>query len=98
MDDPVPTFSYIVNKLKENHPDLAYIHSVEPRVNGAEDLSGSETVNSDTNDIFRNIWGDRPFIVAGGFRTAEDIAETVKSKGGLVAMGRYFISNVSTLS
>ena len=78
MEDPVPTFSYLVTKLKENHPNLAYIHAVEPRVYGSIDLDSKDIANGDTNDIFRKIWGDRPFIVAGGFRTPEDIAETVR--------------------
>ena len=94
MEDPAPTFSYLVTKLTENHPNLAYIHAVEPRVYGSVDLESKDIVKSDTNDIFRKIWGDRPFIVAGGFNTTEDIAETVRSKGGLVAIGRYYISNV----
>ena len=28
MDDPIPTFTYVVEKLKERHPDLAYLHVV----------------------------------------------------------------------
>ena len=92
MEDPVPTFSYLVNKLKEKFPDLAYLHAVEPRVYG--NMDAPEIPEGDTNDIFRKLWGNRPFIAAGGFNTSEDIAETVKSKRGLVAIGRYFISNV----
>ena len=92
MDDPVPTFSYLIGKIRENHPNLAYIHAIEPRVTG--DVDDANVGKDDTNDVFRKIWGDRPFVAAGGFRTSEDIAETVKSKGGLVAVGRYFISNV----
>ena len=95
MADPVPTFSYLVQKLKENFPDLAYIHTVEPRVYGNVDAGASEIGEGDTIDIFREIWGDKTLITAGGFRTSEDIAETVKTKGGLIALGRYFISNVS---
>ena len=39
MADPVPTFSYIVNRLIESYPDLAYLHLVEPGISGAEDAS-----------------------------------------------------------
>ena len=35
-DDPVPTFTYLVNKIKEKHPDLAYIHVVAPGALGGE--------------------------------------------------------------
>ena len=34
MKDPKPQFSYIVENIKKNHPDFAYIHVVEPRVSG----------------------------------------------------------------
>lgn len=34
MDDPKPTFSYLVSQLAKLHPGLAYIHVVEPRVHG----------------------------------------------------------------
>ena len=30
MEDPIPTFTYVVEKLKEKHPELAYIHVVAP--------------------------------------------------------------------
>ena len=93
MADPVPTFSYLVTKLKEKFPNLAYLHAVEPRVYGNTDAPN--VLDYETNDIFRKIWGDKKFIAAGGYRTPEDIVDTVKNKGGLVALGRYFISNVS---
>ena len=28
MEDPIPTFSYLVRQLKERFPDLAYLHAV----------------------------------------------------------------------
>ncbi|KAK9494755.1 hypothetical protein V1508DRAFT_276818 [Lipomyces doorenjongii] len=37
MEDPYPQFSYIVSKLQKNHPKLAYIHMIEPRVSGGTD-------------------------------------------------------------
>lgn len=37
MKDPKPTFSYIVENIKKDHSDFAYIHVVEPRVNGNTD-------------------------------------------------------------
>ena len=27
MDDPVPTFTYVVEQLKARHPKLAYLHT-----------------------------------------------------------------------
>ena len=37
MKDPIPTFTYLVTKLKEQHPNLAWIHVVEPRVTGHDE-------------------------------------------------------------
>ena len=31
MKDPIPTFTYLVTRLAELHPDLAFLHVVEPR-------------------------------------------------------------------
>jgi hypothetical protein len=30
MKDPIPTFSYVLEKLVNHHPDLSYVHFVEP--------------------------------------------------------------------
>ncbi len=35
MKDPVPTFSYIIQKLAEKHSSLGYIHVIEPRLDAA---------------------------------------------------------------
>ena len=37
MADPIPTFSYVVEQLAKKHPNLAYIHVVEPRFDGSKD-------------------------------------------------------------
>ncbi len=37
MDDPIPTFSYFVQQIVDKHPNLAYLHVVEPRVSGVDD-------------------------------------------------------------
>ncbi|KAJ7834385.1 hypothetical protein B0H14DRAFT_3462138 [Mycena olivaceomarginata] len=79
MADPLPTFSYVISQLAAHHPDLAYLHLVEPRING----------NATRND------GDapRPLIRAGGF-TREGALEAAKSgSGDLFAFGRHYISN-----
>ena len=36
MDDPVPQFTYVVEKIRERHPDLAYLHVVGPNGPGNE--------------------------------------------------------------
>jgi len=89
MADPIPTFSYYVSKLKERN--LAYIHVIEPRINGVDDAVKA-TSNSESNDVLRKIWGDRPYIAAGGF-TRTKALDTAEEKGGLISFGRLFIAN-----
>ena len=55
------------------------------------------------NDFLREIWNgyerdeERVFISAGG-HTRETALRTAENKGGLVAFGRLYISNVSVLT
>jgi NADPH2 dehydrogenase len=93
MDDPIPTFSHLASQLAERQPSLAYIHAIEPRISCDVDQTAGE---SESNDFLREIWGPRPFIAAGGF-TRKEAIEAVEEKGGLVAFGRLFISNVCPL-
>lgn len=94
--DPIPTFSYLIQQLHDRFPDLAYLHLVEPRIKGDHDAKAKETDASqeDSNDFARTIWGERPLIVAGGF-SPKMAADKVEKDGGLVAFGRWYISNVS---
>ena len=94
MEDPKPTFAYLVSQAKERFPDLAYLHAVEPRIAGDGDHHPGE---EDSNEFLRKIWGDKVYITAGGF-SPQMAAETVRAKGGLVAFGRYYIANVSSFS
>ncbi|KAK0205612.1 hypothetical protein DFS33DRAFT_1258643 [Desarmillaria ectypa] len=90
MDDPVPTFSYLVTKIGQRHADLAYIHVVEPRVFG--NMLRDDVRPGESNDFIRELWAPRPLISAGGY-TREGAMEVADQKGDLVAFGRYFISN-----
>ena len=36
--DPIPQFSYVVQQIAERHPNFAFVHVVEPRVQGATDV------------------------------------------------------------
>lgn len=97
MKDPIPTYGYLVSQLRENHPNLAYIHVVEPRVDGP----GTKVADfgDRSNDFIRNIWesgdgaGSRRLISAGGYTRALGM-ERADEKGDLIAYGRPFISNV----
>ncbi|EKM53073.1 uncharacterized protein PHACADRAFT_124526 [Phanerochaete carnosa HHB-10118-sp] len=89
MADLKPSFSYLVSETAERWPSLAYIHLIEPRVDGSNDR---EVQEGESNDFLREIWGERPFISTGGYNRelALKVAET---KGGLIGIGRLFISN-----
>ncbi|EMD36589.1 hypothetical protein CERSUDRAFT_115624 [Gelatoporia subvermispora B] len=89
MADPKPQFAYVVEQLKARHPDLAFVHLVEPRISGT---SERETDATESNDFIRDIWLPRPLISAGGFTRELAIAQAEKT-GELVGVGRYFISN-----
>jgi NADPH2 dehydrogenase len=90
LDDPVPQFAYHIKKLAELH--LAYIHIVESRVSGSEDVDAV----AEQIDPFLDAWGDAgAVILAGGFtsESAEVTLETHRSHKIAIAFGRHFISN-----
>lgn len=91
MKDPKPQFQYVVRELKKYN--LAYIHLVEPRVNGItirEDV-GDESI-SDLVDIWAN---QSPVLLAGGFtpeKAIESVDKEYPDKDIIIVFGRYFIS------
>lgn len=89
-ENPIPTFSYLITELRRRFPNLGYLHMVEPGISGAVD----QDLMADSNDFARAIWQPRPFIVAGRY-TSETALHTAEEKGGLIAFGRWFVSNVS---
>lgn len=91
MDDPVPQFTCLVKELNKRFPNLAYLHFVEPRIMGFEDIEPTE---GDTNDYFRELW-DGPFITNGGYDRTLAIEATEKNPKELVSFARSFIANVS---
>lgn len=42
MNDPKPTFAYLVSQLVKRFPSMAYLHVVEPRVHGNADREVEE--------------------------------------------------------
>ncbi|KAF9025579.1 NADH:flavin oxidoreductase/NADH oxidase [Hymenopellis radicata] len=91
MDDPKPTYTYLVTQIKERFPNLAYIHVVEPRVSG---VFTRETFPKEwSNDFIREIWSPRPLITAGGYERETAIEAADKTPGNLIAFGRHFIAN-----
>ena len=94
MADPVPQFSYFVEQLVARHPALAYVHVVEARVNGYMTVPPEEYDPRKSNDFIRRIWAPRPLISCGAY-SQELAVQVAETKGDLIAVGRYFVSNVS---
>lgn len=90
MNDPVPQFSHLLRGLQELK--LAYMHIVESRVAGNEDVHGSESIAP-----FVRLWGSTsPVLIAGGYEpeTAKKaVDEEYKDQDVVVVFGRYFISS-----
>ena len=42
MANPIPQFSHLVRAIAKAHPNLAYLHVVEPRVSGVGDRKVAE--------------------------------------------------------
>ncbi|KAI0064346.1 FMN-linked oxidoreductase [Artomyces pyxidatus] len=91
MPNPVPTFRALVTRIRDTHPDLSYLHVVEPRIDGGSARASVDP--GESNDFIREIWGpDRRLITAGGY-TRQSGLETAERTGNLIAYGRYFIAN-----
>ncbi|TFY81655.1 hypothetical protein EWM64_g2353 [Hericium alpestre] len=78
--------------LRAAHPSLAYLHFIEPRMDGSGDAFISESSAGSGNDFARKIWAPRPFVSAGGYdgKTARYVADRY---GDIIAFGRHFIAN-----
>lgn len=82
MADPIPQFSYITKAIVEAHPNLAFLHVVEPMYS-----------QNGSNDFLRKIWGPRPFISCGGY-TRETAVSKAEETGDLIAFAKHFLANV----
>jgi NADPH2 dehydrogenase len=90
MKDPLPTFTTFVERIRATHPNFAYVHAVE------SSMVGVSPANNSSLEALRRAAGDIPYVAAGGYdRTSA--TSTVEKYGGLVAFGRHFIANVSSL-
>ena len=90
MTHPIEQFGYLIKELKKLK--LAYLHLVESRIAGAEDVEGGEKIGP-----LVDIWGTTsPVLLAGGFKpdSARHAVEQEFSHNDVVIVfGRYFISN-----
>ena len=85
-------FSYLVEELRRRHPNFGYLHVVEPRVQSIFDRE----VDEESNDFLRAIWAGKRWISAGGF-SRDSAIKQADENGELVAFGRYYTSNVSSI-
>jgi NADPH2 dehydrogenase len=90
MPDPVPQFTHLATALRAAHPNLAYLHLIEPRVAAEADV---EHPSTDSNDFLREVWKGKPVISAGGY-DREGAMKTSDETGDLIAFGRHYIANV----
>ncbi|EEB93949.1 hypothetical protein MPER_07326 [Moniliophthora perniciosa FA553] len=95
MQDPKPQFTHLVTEIRKAHPSLAYIHVVEPRVNGQENLT--EIPKGWDNDFIREIWTLSPGgndtedgrrLISAGNHDPESGTHFADEKGDLIAYGR----------
>lgn len=90
MADPVPQFTYLVEKLRDIK--LAYLHIIESRVINNVDCEKTEGI-----EFLLETWGTTsPVIVAGGFNpdnTTNAIDEDYKANNVAIAFGRHFLAN-----
>lgn len=95
MKDPMPTFAAFVERIRDTHPNFQHIHVIEDwqRTTGT---NLNEENDAHSNEPLRKIWGNRAYIAAGGF-DGTSAKSTVEKHGGLIAFGRHFIANVSTM-
>jgi NADPH2 dehydrogenase len=97
MPDPIPTFAEVVTRIRDDHPDFAYVHVLEPTTHHRPVGESDNAKYEDSNKVLRDIWGDRPYIANSGFGR-DSAMEAVEKDGGLISFGQHFISNVSKIT
>lgn len=85
--DPVATFSWVVERLNEY--DLAYLHLVEPRVDG---FSQTDPEHDLSTHYFRGLYNGS-LIGAGGYTRETGNEVLANGDADLIAYGRLFIAN-----
>ncbi len=86
--DPSHDFDYVADALSSR--ELAYLHVVEPRVSGSEEVA--EGLQAVAARHLRQRFGG-PVIAAGGFGGDEARAEIAGGHADAIAFGRFFIAN-----
>jgi NADPH2 dehydrogenase len=92
MDNPRPTFAYLATALRDKHLRMAYLHAVEPRISGYDEVG---VHSSEDSEFLREIWkGDeggkeRVSITAGG-HDLETALRYAERDGELIVLGRLY--------
>ncbi|KAG5991425.1 hypothetical protein E4U54_003890 [Claviceps lovelessii] len=93
------TWGYLCRELESRHPKLSYVSFVEPRYeqvfSEAEKQKFLDSWGLPTVDLslFRKIWGNTPFLSAGGFDDTNSWGVIESGRCDGLLYGRYFISN-----
>ncbi|CDO72487.1 hypothetical protein BN946_scf184980.g28 [Trametes cinnabarina] len=87
MDDPKPTFTYLVEQFKQRYPHLAYLHVVTPNAPGNQGPADP----ADADFIYEH-WAPRPVISTGGYDRESGI-KTAEQTGQIIGYGRPFLAN-----
>ncbi|GKU21304.1 unnamed protein product [Fusarium langsethiae] len=92
--DPLSVFVPWTKAIINAQPSLAFIHAVEPRIEGGSDSPDSTPKTDDTLTPIREVVSNSnvKFIIAGGF-TPETAVKHASQTDDLVGFGRYFIPN-----
>ncbi len=92
MADPIPQFTNLIRGLKPFQ--LAYLHLVEPRVAGNQDVHPRTTQNL---GFAVQEWDkSRPLLLAGGYdgeRAKRAVEHDYKDRQVAIVFGRHWISN-----
>ncbi|KAK5221330.1 hypothetical protein LTR72_006890 [Exophiala xenobiotica] len=92
MADPIPQFTHVIRGLKVFR--LAYLHLVEPRVAGNQDVDPRTTQNLEF--AVREWDKDSPLLLAGGYdgeRAKRAVEHDYKDRQVAIVFGRHWISN-----
>lgn len=89
--DPQATYGYVAEQL--NRFDLAYLHVIEPRILGDDDLEGDAGAAPPVAAGYLRKIFKGPIIVAGGFTKESANAILERGDADAVAFGRHFTAN-----
>jgi NADPH2 dehydrogenase len=91
MEDPKPTFTYLIKEIKEQYPEFAYLHVVEPEGDPSKPRQKTEIIS---NNFIRDIWHPKPYISCGDYTRASAMRTVEMHPNEMIAFCRAFLANV----